>query len=77
MAVVKVLFFGVLTEVTGISEESLSVNTLDELKLVVFKKYLMLQQYNFVVSLNQKLINTNVDLKDGDELAFLPPFAGG
>ncbi len=77
MAVVKVLFFGVLTEVTGIREESLSVNTLDELKLMLFKKYLMLQQYNFVVSLNQKLINANVDLKDGDELAFLPPFAGG
>jgi molybdopterin converting factor small subunit len=33
--------------------------------------------YNFRVSVNNEITADNPDLKDGDEIALLPPFAGG
>jgi|688.fasta_scaffold69066_4 molybdopterin converting factor small subunit len=77
MAKVKVLFFGVLTEVCGLTEVSMDAVDMDELKLLLKKRYILLEQYNFVFALNQKMVKENLLLQDNDELALLPPFAGG
>ncbi|MBK7505574.1 MAG: MoaD/ThiS family protein [Bacteroidetes bacterium] len=29
------------------------------------------------MAINQKIINTDINLNEGDEIAFLPPFSGG
>jgi molybdopterin converting factor small subunit len=50
---------------------------MDELKLLLKKRYILLEQYNFVFALNQKMVKENLLLQDNDELALLPPFAGG
>jgi len=77
MVTVKVLFFGVLTEVTGKKEEQFSVGDLDSLVNHLKSKYLLFADYNFVIAVNRSVIKSNVLLNHGDEVAFMPPFAGG
>lgn len=76
--VVKVLFFGILSEVTGnCCKHYLDVRSIDDLKLRIQDDFPEIVHYNFRISLNNEIINDNPSLNDGDEVAFMPPFAGG
>jgi molybdopterin converting factor small subunit len=75
---VRVLFFGVLSEVAGTDMKFYdNVKSIEHLKMRVFDDFSELSHYRFVVSLNNELITGDAELKDGDEAAMLPPFAGG
>jgi sulfur-carrier protein len=75
---VKVLFFGVLGERAGCSEKSYSgVTDTDSLEKIVAMDIPGLTDFSYRVSLNKSLIISNSPLHNGDEVAFLPPFAGG
>ena len=74
----KVLFFGILEDVVGSKEIIISnINSSDELIKKIKYLYPELENKTFQVSVNQQLINTNTTLNNGDEIALLPPFAGG
>ncbi|MEL7148467.1 MAG: MoaD/ThiS family protein [Bacteroidota bacterium] len=72
-------FFGRLTEITG--SDQLAWQTDETLSLTELEKQLD-QQFpdwsaqTYRIAVNQHLVDT-VTLNDGDEVAFLPPFAGG
>ena len=75
---VKVLLFGMLSDKTrNPSVEAEDVKDTDELKRQLEERFpsLIGMQYNF--SVNQEIYKENVELYDGDEVALLPPFAGG
>ena len=75
---VKVLLFGMLSDKTrNPSVEAENVQDTDELKRQLEERFpsLIGMQYNF--SVNQEIYKENVELYDGDEVALLPPFAGG
>jgi len=75
---VKVLFFGVLAEITGTSlKHYAEVKTIGDLKLRIYDDYPEVIHYNFRISLNNEIINNDPDLTNGDEIALMPPFAGG
>ena len=75
---VKVLFFGVLAEVTGIPcKYYKEVKSISDLNLRIQDDFPEVVQYNFRISLNNEIINNDPFLKNGDEVAFMPPFAGG
>jgi len=75
---VKVLFFGVLSEVTGTEIKFYNeVKSIEHLKQRVTDDFPEIIHYNFKVSLNQEFINGDSELKSGDEVAFLPPSEGG
>lgn len=75
---VRVLFFGVLAEVTGTSLKHYSeVKTVGDLKLRIYDDFPEVIHYNFRTSLNNEIISNDPNLKDGDEIALMPPFAGG
>jgi sulfur-carrier protein len=75
---VKVLFFGVLAEVTGTGMKILEdVKTIEHLKQRIENDFPELVHYKFRLSLNDSFINRDALLSDGDEIAFIPPFAGG
>jgi molybdopterin converting factor small subunit len=75
---IKVLFFGVLTEVTGCNVKYYAnVSSVGDLRLRIQDDYPEIVHYNYMISLNQQLINGESALNNGDEVAFLPPFAGG
>jgi molybdopterin converting factor small subunit len=75
---VNVLFFGALVEVTKVSSMVLNdVNNSEDAIELLHKKFPMLCHYKFSMALNQNFLTDSENLNDGDELALLPPFAGG
>lgn len=75
---VKVLFFGILTDLVGSnSKEVDDVENIRQLKSWLWKNYPKTKDMDFQVAINQNIIDGKVELKDGDEVALLPPFAGG
>ncbi len=75
---IKILFFGNLTEVIGSNELSLSdIEHTDGLNNNLQYDYPELKAMTYRIAVNQEIINGNISLKDGDEVALLPPFAGG
>ena len=60
-------------------EEILDLNhgvSVQDLKDLQVQKYKIADPEAVQIAVNQDL-NSNLDLKEGDEVAFLPPFAGG
>ena len=75
---VEVLFFGVLAENAGLDRLSVKgANDVGSLKKKIFEAYPELENYSFRISVNRKLADDKDKLKEGDEVALLPPFAGG
>lgn len=75
---VKVLFFGVLGDRAGCNEKIYAgVHDTDSLESQVAMDIPGLADFSYRISLNQSLITGNMPLKNGDEVAYLPPFAGG
>jgi molybdopterin synthase sulfur carrier subunit len=77
---IKIKFFGILAETTGIEEKiiDLASNTnTDAVKLHFESLYPKLKNQNFQLAINQQIAKANTNIKQGDEIAFLPPFAGG
>ncbi len=67
-----------LEEATGVSKETLEAPaTLGELKAQVLQQYPALQKLTFTMAVNHAMVDDATALNEGDEVAFLPPFAGG
>ena len=81
---VKVKFFAVLKSLVGKEEVSIDVEegtTLDQL-LTKLKMDLppladVLDKGGVLISVNQEVVDKEALVRNGDEIAFLPPFAGG
>lgn len=76
---VNVKYFGEVVERTHKSEEKIAVekNELAELIQMLNKQYL-LHDLNLQVAVNEEIISDeNYSLTENDEVALLPPFAGG
>jgi molybdopterin converting factor subunit 1 len=76
---VTLKYFGVIAESAGKTEEVLELkqgSTVKDLKNQQIKKYQIQDAESVQIAVNQNL-NREVELKEGDEVAFLPPFAGG
>jgi molybdopterin converting factor small subunit len=76
----KVKYFGILAENVDQAEEEVKVDSenLEELVAQLKEKY-SLEAYDFQIAVNRKIILDLSDfkLRDSDEIAFLPAFAGG
>lgn len=75
---IKVLLFGILAEKAGRQDfEVENINDIAALETHLISKYPSFANYKFRISVNQNIVDTNKKLNEGDEVAFLPPFAGG
>jgi sulfur-carrier protein len=75
---VKVLFFGVLAEVSGTAVKHYQdVRSMSDLKIRIQDDFPEIAHYNFRMSLNSTITDDNTALQPGDEIALMPPFAGG
>jgi molybdopterin converting factor small subunit len=75
---IRVLFFGVLAEVTQTSfKHYRNIKSFDDLRLRIEDDYPGIVHYNYLISVNNELISTNPLLNNDDEVAFMPPFTGG
>lgn len=74
----KILFFGRLKEVTGSDMiEVDNFKSLSDLKKFLFDKYPGLKREVFAIAVNFEVVNHDVHLNKDDEIALLPPIAGG
>jgi len=76
---ITVLIFGSLVNATqGRAEIQVKGKTdLDSVRKTLLESYPLLADYTFRMALNQQITEGNVDLKNDDVVALLPPFAGG
>jgi molybdopterin converting factor small subunit len=75
---VNVLFFGVIADVTKIDIKVYSnIKSIARLKLMVIDDFPEIAHYKFRISVNREFTDDDDELKNGDEVAFLPPFEGG
>ncbi len=74
-----VKYFGMIAEAVGKSEEQFEFtgNSVLELDTFLKNKYTKLETINYKFAVNQSLKDGNELLKENDETALLPPFAGG
>ncbi len=75
---IKVLFFGVLAEVTKTGfRYYTNIKSFNDLKLRIEDEFPGTVHYNYRIAVNKELASADPVLKDGDEVAFMPPFEGG
>lgn len=74
-------YFGIIADFTQKKEETFSlneeINTMQSLQSQLEKLYPQIGNTKYALALNQKLVYENETLHNGDEIALLPPFAGG
>jgi molybdopterin synthase sulfur carrier subunit len=75
---ITIKYFGQIAEVTQKESETIefSGSLVSELIEILFSKYGLLNTKDFQVAQNQELVSTETKLI-GNEIALLPPFAGG
>lgn len=75
---VKILLFGILADESGCSSLDINdVNNLDELIKILKLKFPVLKKSSFAIAVNLTVVGGNIKLNDNDEVALLPPYAGG
>lgn len=77
---IKVKYFAIFREATGVDSESISSSaaTARELFAEARKNYPGLEKYEAaLVAINDEMAGWDSQLNDGDEVLFFPPVAGG
>jgi len=75
---IYVLFFGVLAEVTGTHRKHYrDIRSYSDLNQKIKDDFPEMFHYSYRIAHNNEIINVDPELRHNDELAFLPPFAGG
>ncbi len=71
-------YFGLLAEITNSPEESVDFNggSVSDLRKELSKKHPGLQQVNYQVAQDLNIVSDEVEILS-NEIALLPPFAGG
>ncbi len=74
----NIKYFGLLAEVTQCAAEVIdfSGSSVSELLELLFEKYPILENKDFQVAQNQKIVSIDT-LVSEHEIALLPPFSGG
>ena len=75
---ITIKYFGLIAEVTQCEEETIQFSgyLISEVLEILHSKYTELKNKNFQVAQNQELVFLETRVT-GQELALLPPFAGG
>jgi molybdopterin converting factor subunit 1 len=77
---IKVLFFASFREIVGTNSMELELDdggTTANVFATICEQYPLLQQGSVAIAVNKSYITDTVKLKDGDEVALLPPISGG
>jgi molybdopterin converting factor subunit 1 len=79
---INLLYFAFVKDKTGIEFELLDLpsdTTVKSLIKIILEKYPSLSNLMDMIqiSVNYKIVDVDTILKDGDEVAFLPPISGG
>ena len=75
----NVKYFGLIAEWMGRSEEQIDLweNSIAALRQQLETNCRRLSDITYQVAVNQKIASEELELSENDEVAILPPFAGG
>lgn len=76
MAIVKIISFGRLKEILD-SDLELEAENSDDLLNQLNEKFHQLKDLKLRIAVNQKIISENIELKNNDVAALMPPYSGG
>tara|TARA_R110002072_G_scaffold286113_1_gene451121 strand:- start:47390 stop:47626 length:237 start_codon:yes stop_codon:yes gene_type:complete len=76
---IEIKYFGSIAELIGYSEETIKIDVKEEFDLRSFfeKKYPEISKVNFKIAVNQEIMDCINPSSEKNEVALLPPFAGG
>ena len=78
--ILNINYFGLIAEATQCNQESIKVPTsctVAILTQILYQQYAILQEKSFRVAVNRTFVADSQLLEATDEIALLPPFAGG
>ena len=76
----KIQFFGMIAELVGketLEIEAFEGSVLNEVEAFLLGEYPALENMSYTMSLNRQIVNGDSPLVKHNEIALLPPFAGG
>ncbi len=72
------IYSGILAEKAGKAREPVTgVKSLFEIKDVLAARYQGFYELRYVTSLNGVIVHEDVSIKEGDQIALIPPVPGG
>lgn len=78
---ITIKYFGIIADITQKTEEVLFIDVesiaLKKMQSKIEVNYPKILVINYSIAVNQKFLQNDILLKDGDIIALLPPFAGG
>jgi len=74
---IKILLFGQLKQIAGASELTTEVADTDGLVKEIASRFPLLEKLKYLIAVDRNIVQTNTDIKAGQELALLPPYSGG
>lgn len=79
---IQLKYFGMIAEATNLNEENVEISTQNtfttvDLSTLLQNKYPQLKELNFKFAVNKNFAKDAQELQANDEVALLPPFAGG
>lgn len=73
---IKIIAFGSIAELTG-KEITVQASDVASLKVTLQELFLELADRKYAVAVNMKVIQGNLELKQNDTVALMPPYSGG
>jgi molybdopterin synthase catalytic subunit/molybdopterin synthase sulfur carrier subunit len=75
---IEVMFFGQLTDATGVSSAMVEEVTNTDMLINMMKmRYPSLESSTYMVAVNNTMVTENTIIRPGSKVAFMPPFSGG
>lgn len=75
---IEVIFFGQLTDATGVSSVMVEeVSNTDMLIQMMKQRYPALESSTYMIAVNNAMVTENSIVGPGSKVAFMPPFSGG
>jgi molybdopterin converting factor small subunit len=73
----NVLLFGIIAEKAGTDHMQLQARSLNELRQVLRQHIPGLDGLAYAIAVDRVIVHIDMPLSGGEEIAVLPPFAGG
>ncbi|HQV74211.1 MAG: MoaD/ThiS family protein [Flavobacteriales bacterium] len=73
----EVLLFGMIAEKANTDRVQISATSLSELRTALISRIPELDRMSYAIAVDRAVVHTDLALNGTEEIAVLPPFAGG
>lgn len=74
---IKIQLYGQLKQITGSSELTTEAGDTDGLAKEMLARFPLCENVNYLIAVDRNIVQVNTAIKEGQELALLPPYSGG